>query len=400
MSRLPRFPGPVVLGHATERFCAVPCGTSDAGPIVPSNMRAVVTGLEDVVLVSPSLNVRSNELRGTYDTVPDGNRGAVLPSVQVELHGRTYIVGLKGVGARFPMYGDGPLDSLGFKGHTFTSESWFGESPWGAMSLKACQDDSAVTELMGPDGIDGFHICPMVRANPLPGWVMEAARPKFWYRRLNGPAPYYQQVRLMPSDVRLFYQSEAALGPRTSRVLEGFKVQGPEGLDSFIDNYIRSGMAALTLLARTVREHGTWSHAALDFDDVWLDKDSVIAPDGAIFFADIEGLDWVPLRDEAEATKRLTKQFDRNFYEFMYGLDRLMNERVRVSERSVDRESRRQELAARFELALAKDRFLSLERDAHHLDAIIRPGKGPVKAVRARILDFDSAHHSHGEGSI
>jgi len=394
MSRLARYPGPIVLGHATERLCAVPSGTS--GPIVPSNMRAVVTGLEDVVLVPPSLKPPSPG--AFHDAVPDGTRGAVLPGLKVEVHGRTFLVGLKGVGARHPMYDAGPLED-GPQGHVFTSESWFGENPWGAMSEKACQDDRAVTELMGPDGINGFHICPMARANALPEWVMQAARPLFWYRRLNGPMPYYQEVRLMPSDVRLFYQSEAALGPRTSRVLEGFRVQGNEDLDGFIDNYIRSGMAALTLAARTARAHKAWGHAALDYDDVWLDKDSVIAPDGTIFFADIEGLDWVPLRDEAETSVRIRKQFDRNFYEFMYGLDRLLNERDRMSERHPDREARRQEVAARLGLALDRDHFITVEKAPGHLDAVIRPAAGPVKEVRARILDFESvrAHNPQRE---
>jgi len=391
MRALARFPGPIVVGHVTERLYCVEPGSQEA--VVPSNMKDLKTGLEGSVLIPSLLKPRAHQIKGTYDMVPDGNRGAVLPDIKIEHHGRTFLLSLKGIGARYPMYGDGLLDAdgvgVGFKGYTFSSESWFGESPWGAMSQKACIEDKALTELSGPDGINGFHICPMVRANPLPDWIMETARPMYWYRRLDGPAPYYQQARLVPSDVRLFYQSEEALGHKTTHVLDCFKVEGMEALDSFMDNYIRSGMAALTLIARTARKHKVWGYTALDYDDVWLDKDSLIAPDGTLFFADIEGLDWVPLRDEPEAIKRIKKQFDRNFYEFMYGLDKLLGERDRLAGRPVDRQARRKELSARLELALAKDSFLELERDKDHLDAIIKPTKGPVRQVTMRFLDLD-----------
>jgi hypothetical protein len=403
MRPLSRYPDPIVVGHVTERLYCVEPGSHEA--IVPSNMKALRTGLEDSILIPSLLKPRAQQIKGTYDMVADGNRGAVLPNIKIEHHGRTFVLSLKGIGAKYPMYGDGLLEAdgvgVGFKGYTFSSESWFGESPWGAMSYKACTEDKALTELSGPDGINGFHICPMVRANPLPEWVMETARPMYWYRRLNGPAPYYQQARLVPSDVRLFYQSEEALGHKTTHVLDCFKVEGLEALDGFMDNYILSGMAALTLIARTARTHKTWGHTALDYDDVWLDKDSLIAPDGTLFFADIEGLDWVPLRDEQEATKRITKQFDRNFYEFMYGLDKLLNERDRCNGRPVDRQSRRKELASRLELALAKDRYLKLERDGEHLDIFIRPAQGPAREVKMRFLDFDDQHFdtSNTEGS-
>ena len=394
MRTLARFPDPIVVGHVAERLYCVEPGSQEA--IVPSNMKDLKTGLEDAVLIPSLLKPRAPKLKETYDMVPDGNRGAVLPGIKVELYGRTFVLSLKGIGARYPMYGDGLLDAdgvgVGFKGYAFSSESWFGESPWGAMSQKACLDDKALTELSGPDGINGFRICPMVRANPLPEWVMETARPMFWYRRLEGQAPYYQQARLVPSDVRLFYQSEEALGHKTSHVLDCFKVEGMEALDEFMDNYIRSGMAALTLIARTARKHKTWGHTALDYDDVWLDKDSLISPDGTLFFADIEGLDWVPLRDEPEAIKRITKQFNRNFYEFMYGLDKLLSERDRRVGRPVDRQARRKELASRLELALAKDRYLTLERSGEHLDVIVRPSEGPVRQVKVRFLDFDDHH--------
>jgi len=52
-------------------------------------------------------------------------------------------------------------------------------------------------------------------------------------------------------------------------------------------------MQALTLWARSLRTIGN-VRAGLDLQAVWFDKDSVIAPDGSLFFTDLEGLDWVP----------------------------------------------------------------------------------------------------------
>jgi hypothetical protein len=257
------------------------------------------------------------------------------------------------------------------------------------MSEKACREDKAITELSGPNGINGFLICPMVRANPLPDWIMKDARPRFWYRRLDTTGPYYQQTRLLPSDVRLYHQAEATLGRKTHGVLRAFGVFDVEEMDGFIDNYIRSGLAALTLIMRTVRPCPTWGHRALDYDDVWLDKDSVMAPDGSIYFADIEGLDWIPVGDEEMALKRIVRQFNRNYYELMFGLDCLLQERERITERPLGQDGRRLDLATRMELALMGDAFIQVERSATRLDLVLKATEGPVREATIKMLDFD-----------
>jgi hypothetical protein len=380
--------GPVVSGRATEELYAIP---SEGEDIVPGNMKGVKSKLEDTLLVSKSI---SGIIPGDHERVwviPDGNRGAILPGMKIDLWGRSYLMGLKGIGARSSMFEDGPLDFSGVSfSHEpyFTSESWFGENPWGAMSRQGCIEDKGITELAGPEGINGFYICPMIRAVPLPKWLMDEAKSRFWYRRLDRPGPYYQQVRLMPSDVRLFYQSEATLGRKTNKVLEAFKITSSEDLDAFIDNYICSGIAALTLIPRTVRNHDKWGIAALDYFDVWLDKDSVIAPDGTIFFADIEGLDWVPLRDEGEANLRIKRQFNRNYYEFMYGLDNLLKKRQNLSGLTTPRWELRQVLAARLELALARDPFVDLKMTDRSLYINMKPGHNEVAEVSIKMLDF------------
>ena len=244
----------VATGRPNEEVFAI---HSDGEPLVPDNMGDVLTGLEGMIVVPKGLSNNTQGPTKKLEVIPDGNRGAVIPDIEIELWDRTFLVGLKGTGARIPMYGDGATDITGTELSQepfFSSESWFGENPWGAISQMGCIEDKRITELTGPEGIGGFHICPMVRATPLPEWLMKKAHSRFWYKRLDRPGPYYQQARLMPSDVRLFYQSDVALGRKTPGVLDAFGVSDPEDLDRFIENYLRSGMAALTLISRTVRK--------------------------------------------------------------------------------------------------------------------------------------------------
>ena len=378
----------IALGRADEELLPVPC---EGGAIVPRNMARVRTGLEGRLLLPYALATGRTRSRRPIAAIPDGNRGAVLPDLQVELWGRRFMVGVKGVGARVGLYEEGPLAFTGMgalKGRAFTSESWFGENPWGALSERACAEDAAVTEMCGPDGIEGFHVCPVVRASPLPGWVMRGARERYWYRRLDGGGPFYQQLRLMPSNVRLYYESESTLGRSTAAMLEAFGVRDEGALDEFIERYLRSGMATLTLAARTARRAGRgWR--AMDYSDVWLDKDSVVAPDGTLFFADLEGLEWVPLHTAEEAASRVRRQFDRNFYELMYGLDRLLGEREAMAGQAPSWEARRRSAAARMGLALAGDRYIALEEARAGLDAVVRPRAGPAREVTIRVLDFE-----------
>lgn len=380
---------PIASGEPNEEFCTVP---SDGRPIVPANMRDVVTGLEDEVAVPDGFSARAPEVRKRFKAIPDGNRGAILPDTRVELWDRVFLVSLKGTGARIPMYNDplSPFPGLAFSSEpSFTSESWFGENPWGAMSHQACHEDREITELTGPEGVHGFHVCPMVRATPLPGWIMKEAHTRFWYRRLDSTEPYYQQARLLPSDIRLFYQSDMALGRKTPGVLDHFEISSVEDLDRFIDNYVMSGIAALTLISRTIRRMKDVGHTALDFSDVWLDKDSVIAPDGTIFFADIEGLEWVPLRDDGEAVFRIKRQFNRNFYEFMYGLDCLLKERDKMAGTTTSMTGIRQGLAARLELALEHDSYADIERSRTSLRLISRPCVSGFSDVSIKVLDLE-----------
>jgi len=369
--------------------------TAEGEPIVPDSMTGIQSQVDRVLFLPREVFPDHVPVNGNIDIIPDGNRGAFVPGLRVEWEGSTWAVGLKGIGARHPMFGGGHMGATGRTGagREFASEPWFGENPWGAMSEQGCHEDAQITDLATEAGsIAGFFVCPMLRAEPLPTWLMESAKARYWYRRLDRPGAYHQQLRLMPSDVRLFYASEFTLGTRAREVLEAFSVDTVEDVDAFVNAYISSGMAALTLCARTAEPHDAWGHRALDYDDVWLDKDSVLAPDGTLYFADIEGVWWVPMRDDEEAAHRIKRQFNRNLYEFMYGLDCLLDQRDAMRGRETSRDARRRELALRMDLALAADRHLQLEQRGGRVILTIDPGVDGLSPVTINIIDIEGVN--------
>jgi hypothetical protein len=388
------------MGKADEDLYSIPVADMEmpmASSLVPGNMAEIRTELDGYILLNHDLANLSGQPYRKHLVIPDGNRGAIIPNIEIPLWDRQFIIGIKGIGARMAMYKDDKDEITGIPltfEPRFSSESWFGENPWGAMSHKGCLEDLMITELAGKNGINGFYICPMLRATPLPTWLMKEANKQFWYRKLESDKPFYQQLRLMPSDVRLFYQSEATLGKRTLAVLNAFKITTLEDLDMFVDNYIASGIAALTLYARTLKhfeelEDADSGFLGLDFTDVWLDKDSVIAPDGTIFFADIEGIEWKPSRNENELKIMMSRQFDRNFYEFMYGVDCLLRERDKMQKKASELAILRESFAARLELAIQNDQYLKLERSRNALNLILLPKQPKNFEFQIKIIDFD-----------
>lgn len=385
--------GPVVLGEASTRLAAL------AGERVTRT--AVGAAL------APSMPTDGHVLLGTdralgrapasYLGVPDGNRSVVVPSVSVELGGRDYALAIKGVGALASLYGDSPLDfalasdfdvvapeasaAVGSP-RVVTDEAWMGEAPYGAQGEAGAAQALEVSALADGASIHGFYVCPTIAIVGIPDELVD--RERFWYRRYGGRA--VQEHRLFPSNVRLYHSSTHALGQAPREVLDAFGVTDREALDAFVDRYLASGTAALTLWARTVRE-GPTGPEGLDFDDVWLDKDSVVAPDGTLHFADLEALEWTAARDPTAAAKRIRHQVDRNYYELLYGLDSVLKAaEERAGRRPTPRE-RRGALVERWVMALAGDPFVELRRTDAGLELVVLPHGALRDAVNVRLLD-------------
>ncbi len=388
--------GPVIIENFKEKASAIKAQNSRRS----TNFKYLTSPVSGHVLLPQQRMSNGQELDMELEIglelegIPDDNRSMVIPGITTEIEGRSYALSIKGLGARTPLYGSKPSDlcfsnkkNYQSKTRELTNELWFGEAPYGAQGEISANFDLELTGLAKGCNINGFHICPVIEVNEFPENIIKEQAGKFWYRRYHGK--YMQEQRLVPSNIRLYHQSKMTLGQTTAGVLKAFGVDSVEQLDTFIDNYISSGIAALTLFARTLR-YGEHGYEGLDYVNVWLDKDSLIAPDGTIHFVDIEGLDWVSTGCEISMEERIYSQFNRNYYEFMYGLDALLRQRCLLTNMyaAVSIEDIRSTLAVRFEMALNKDPFIELNYSGDALDIVIFPLIGEVGHVTLRLVDL------------
>lgn len=385
--------GPVILGQREELLWSAPAASTRRPSNADQYPRA--SELTGQVLLPAELAPSGRQWKG----VRDGNRSVILPDVFVDVAGTPYALSVKGIGARPPLYGDSPIE-FAFKSdygggrslegalagaRQITSEPWFGESPYGAQGELPASYSLMVTGFSEACQINGFYICPVIEVNELPEAVRVGARARYWYRRYEGA--FLQEQRLVPSNVRIYHEAEMTLGTSPSLVLDALGVRTPEAADDFIHNYIATGVAALTVYVRTMRQT-PWGFRGLDYGDVYLDKDAVIAPNGRLHFVDIEGLDWVLGGADVTVEERIREQFNYNFYEFMYGLDLLLRARERLADHALAQDERRQSLAARLHIALARDSFARIETNGRCADVVVRPPFGACPDVPIRILDL------------
>lgn len=321
--------------------------------------------LDGLALVAPAALDRVPADAPRFRALADGNRSAILPDLRVAHAGRSWLVSVKGVGALMPLFGDdvGPRRIHG--------ESWMGEAPFGGQGELGARTAVEITSLALAGGLGGAAICPVTSVVAIPERAIDRA--SYWYRRHRGPV--LAEQRLVPSDVRVFHGSSRTLGRDPRGTLDALGVRDAAALEAFVDRYLASGLALLTLAARTATLRDGIPQG-LDFDDAWLDKDAIVAPDGTIHFADLETLDWRPLTAE-----RMARQLGRNHYELFATLDLLLD----LSDTARDRRLRRESVIARAELALAEDRVARPVLDVDGLDLVVAPAHGP--SVTLRLVD-------------
>lgn len=384
---------------------------SDTPVVLAGNMKSYLPTVRNKVCLPMSCRnlVPSSENMQKVRGLRDNNRSLILPEYCVIIAGRRYYLETKGIGARVPMYGfmmpDDATYVWGSRFHgrgivehwktmttgepRYMGEMWFGTAPYGAHGTNESLDSIAITELCidmeYPNCINGFWICPVIYSIQLPDWVVNARKDFYWYRKF--PGTWSQQFRLIPANIRLYFHSDCTLGIAPRKVLSAYGVETKEDMDRFIENYIVSGMAALTLGARTCRMVDG-HYELLDYDDVWLDKDSIIAPDGTLHFADIDDLEWREYLDMASVKRKLRRQLERNFFEFMFGLDALLSETYLMENREYLPHERRQDIAARFEMALMMDSYARPERVKDGLDILVDAPGILNEPERIRLIDF------------
>lgn len=338
------------------------------------------------------------ELHGLTDishsAIKDENRNAIIPNLNVSLDDHLFYLSVKGCGAFEDMFFGGPLTPSKLKDSCHESqlitkldrlstgmgfimgESWMGESPYGAQGKINAYDELNYSMIASKDSINGAHLCPVIGVVQLPKRIEELARKFFWFRTYQDH--FFQVIRLVPSNIRLYFESNFTITSPGS-IFSLFEVNCDKEIEKFELNFIKSGIALLSLYSRSAKVSGN-EVTGITYQDVWFDKDCVVAPDGTIYFADIEGLVWkkVSIENMVELQK---KEWQKLFYEFIYALFKIDSYRLRIQQREVNWSIQREELALLFHQALNKDLFTYLENQNNNLIICIEGESIPLIEV-------------------
>jgi hypothetical protein len=331
----------------------------------------------------------------TQEFIEDDNRGAILPEPIATLDGVPFYLSVKGIGSAVDPFSSARLDRelavqlsedatlrerfSRYRGaetdRIITGELWLRGSPYGGQGLEHARTALRISERADLTSIGGFLIAPVVKIAFLPARLQEQLRGIYWYRKFRGPI--VQELRLVPSNVRIYFHSRSTVGGNPRALFDLFGLDSPARARRFEVRFVRSTVAMLTLFARTLgRSPDAAGYRGLDFHDVWLDKDAVIAPNGSTYFVDLEGIDEVSVPASGVGEK-IEDQIYRSLYEFMFAYEQLDLERRR---RFGDASSRREQ-------------FESIVLEALHEDPIARP------RLEGRSLELE-VRNSLGEESL
>jgi hypothetical protein len=332
----------------------------------------------DLCFLPPAMTGLTDLPRGEVRSfVEDDNRSAITPEAVARYDGLDYYLSVKGIGSTVDPFSARPLDRTLVAGlvadaeirrrleappvatpsgevdRLITGEVWLRGSPYGGQGLGHAEIALRISERADPTSIRGFRIAPVVKIAYLPLEVEGRVRSIHWYRTFRGPI--VQELRLVPSNVRVYFHSRTTLGSDVRHVFDRFGLDSDAQALAFELEFVRSSVAVLTLYARTLAHHPDGRRlVGLDFLDVWLDKDAVLAPNGAVFFVDLEGIEPVAV-ERGEVVEKLEDQVYRSLYEFMFAYEQIDGERRR---RFGDAGSRKGRLATVVARALEHDPYV------------------------------------------
>ncbi|HZW84667.1 MAG TPA: hypothetical protein VFE91_02035 [Nitrososphaerales archaeon] len=350
-------------------------------------------GFDKVYLPETVRPFSSSVPSGHRDLLVDDNRSAMDRNPCATIDGTDFYFSVKGIGSTTSpfsrqLFKREEISSLLKRGPVkerveaersreprfpryLTGELWSRGCPYGSQGLEFATIAMKAAEMSdaGATSIHGFRIAPLVNIVRLPNELQERVKQVYWYRRFK--QEMVQEIRLLPSNIRIYFHSDWTIGDDTGELFDFFMIDSDEKAMTFLRNFVKSGIATLTLFVRSVKDNGNGTYGGLDFYDVWLDKDAVLAPDGTIFWADLEGLQWMTIagRDRAEVEFNLEEtmehQIYRSLYEFMYAYEQIERERVRRFGHPTERKTQ-------FELlltdALRDDEVVGLHRSADSLE--------------------------------
>ena len=316
--------------------------------------------------------------------IVDDNRGAVSPTPSLKIDGTDFYLSVKGVGSTTNPYSNQPLSTAEIcnlltdsklkdrivncrasSPRYITGELWLRGSPYGGQGLQHATTSMKVSEMADLTSIHGFRIAPLVKIVFLPQELESEIKGIYWYRKFQGRL--VQEARLVPSNVRIYFHSGSTLGGNIGSVYELFGIDTNGKALRFLENFVKSGIAFLTLFARTMKSNPDGTFGGLDFYDVWLDKDAVLAPNGTIYFVDLEGLEWMTIESKY-VKEKIEDQIFRSLYEFMYAYEQIERERCLRFGGLVDRKVQFEYLLRE---ALKNDEIVDLARDGARLQLVV-----------------------------
>ena len=276
--------------------------------------------------------------------IEDDNRGAISPEPVANIDGTDFHLSVKGIGSTTDPFSLRLLDpeyvasltgiavlrdkirkANGVPARFITGELWLRGSPYGGQGLEHAATALRVSEMADITSINGFRIAPVIRVVPLPEDMEMELKKIYWYRRFSGRI--VQEIRLVPSNIRVYFHAGNVIGRNIRRIFDMFRVESNDRAYEFECNYIRSCIALLTLFPRTMAWKDNGRYTGLDFNDVWLDKDAVISPDGTVYFVDLEGLEERTV-DADHVLDKIEEQLHRSLYEFMFAYEQIEHERA------------------------------------------------------------------------
>jgi hypothetical protein len=319
--------------------------------------------------------------------IEDDNRGAIRPDPVAHLDGQEFYLSVKGVGSSVDPYSWRPLDRWygaeltadpevrerlraeppGRDDRLLTGELWLRGSPYGGQGLEHATTALAISERADLTNLRGFRIAPVVKVCFLPEPLESRLRSLHWYRQFRGRM--VQELRLVPSNIRVYFHARNTLGTNVRHVFDLFGVDSDVAATRFQENFLRSTVAMLTLFARTM-ERGPEADefTGLDFYDVWLDKDAVLAPNGTVYFVDLEGIETVTV-PRSRVREKLEDQVYRSLYELTFGYEQIESERQR---RFATGGGRKERLEHLLRASLRDDPFVRLRSSPGGLEFVIR----------------------------
>jgi hypothetical protein len=331
--------------------------------------------------------------------VEDDNRSAISPEPLATLDGDPFYLSVKGIGSAVQPFAHAPLDRTSAAmaagdsdlrrrlsaapatetDRIITGEIWLRGSPYGGQGLPHARTALDVSERADLTSLAGFRIGPVVKVSFLPPELEGRLREIRWFRRYRGR--FVQELRLVPSNVRVYFHGRESVAHRVRAVFDQFGIDTASRGLAFETNFVRSGIAVLSLFARTM-ERATDGHGwtGLDFEDVWLDKDAVLAPSGAVYFVDLEGISPTTVEPE-RVREKIEDQVYRSLYELMFAYEQIEGERSR---RWGGLGGRTEHFTAVVESALASDPYARPRRRGRDLVVHF----GPPDADESLCLEF------------